>query len=802
MATFEIDRFAVKPNGIGLLVKWRWVKVLCDENGNITIEDVPGEESINLNCIADYKKTNRSAWPGGLITEFCNFDTHKKYKIYQQDCKPFAYAQDENNVPACGYLTPLPIPSSPPKPFGEATYGLYKTLNICDNKNIPIQLRFFKRSFAGDSQLLDYAGEIPIVISWKNSDDNKFKSIRPSECLITLVSTTNFKLEEFYTEDEREFKVEIDYAAKLKFTGFLMANDASEQFIAPPYDVQLRATDGLGALQKIAYPLPTGSRTNIRQTALEVIIYCLAMTNLNLNLSTICNLYEAKMLNGLNDDPLAQCSINPLRLTDNGKVLDCYAVLEKMCLQFGAFLVQDNGQWTFIRVKELTDNVIRRRTYNSDALFLFADQFDNKRIASCNGSDIKILDDSPLLRVGGPAKRAEVMVEFGKIPFVIYNGDFEFWDGSNFAGWTKHGGIKVSRVEKTIKTTTGEIPINNFALRFDELAQDGKYLEASPVLVEFQDKIKLSYNVGSTTSSLARPAQGVNAFKFRIKLGQYYLTNPKGDNIYEWVKQVASCTNAVYNPKGQVDNYTVNFDMPPIPVNGEMLIELYGFTKDAPGVYEPVLVDNFGLTKSSNADDRTITQRLYIAQQDGFYTRVPEQTKLLFGDYEGLEINNRPTRESNAANSKIQNDFYAILTADGSYATGWYEFGGSSAPNPIGMILAKNILNAYQKSFRFLSSSFLGSNISYLDIFNVDLPNNENFKEKIFTLLSGDLNLLTGELNNANYVEIFKETIKSVEIITSSYVGDPSPPILQNPNPTPPLGDVGIFTNEFTGEFK
>lgn len=848
MAEREIDRFRCKPSGV--FASWQYGRVLIDDNGNVRHDDVPGENGFGRQCVSDYNKNDRRFGPGNLMTEFCNIETHTNYRVYAQDCRPFAYVQTDLNAAKCGYVVPpdptdpppvdpvdpLPSPFDPPNPFGTAKYGEYKYFSACDDKNVPVELKIFKRNYNGVASNLDYAGASPIVISWKNIDDDKFSPIRGCDVSITLISTVDFNLQQFYTEDEREYRIEIYKAGNLKFKGFLIPSDAREDFTAAPYEVTLRATDGIGSLKKIAYPVPVGSSIDILQSFLEIIAYSLSRTNLDLNIVTGCNLYEISMPNAIDNDPLLMAKVNPLRMSETGKIMDCYQVLENVCRQFSAFIVQDNGEWKFIRQSELSNSVIRVRRYTHKGFFLNSEQFYNQRYASCISDDISILNDSPILRIGSAYKRVEVKTEFGEVPAIIYNGDFELFDGQNFNYWTKYGGIDVSQIERTIKTTTGDILTGNHALRFNQKADSGKYLQGSPISAFAKDKLKISFNVSKTpdtqTQISPKPAY---LFKMRLKLGQYYLANK--NEGFEWVTQLAIVTHFVENHLGDINNYTVSFDIPELPIDEDLIIQLYGFQKiiqqsgrtgtgagSRPGggdtnagveyvevnEYLPISIDNLSISKSKSEDRTKIDSVLHISQQDGFYTKVPDQIKLLFGDYTDQVVSSptgtvttggRPSRADGtpATSTSLFNDMYAI-TYNGKYTTGWYEYGQSASGLPIGLMAAKSIMKAYQRPFRFLNSSFFGDNFSYLDVFNVQLPNNQSFGERTFSLLSGDYDLFRNELRNANYAEIFAKPAKTVDVTIPSYPGDISPPIIQNPNPTP-QEIVGIFTEQFKQEF-
>jgi hypothetical protein len=64
---------------------------------------------------------------------------------------------------------------------------------------------------------LDYAGasteiqaqQNPIQINYQNTSSNKLEPIIGSECTLNLIATENFELEDLYTENEREFMVQI-----------------------------------------------------------------------------------------------------------------------------------------------------------------------------------------------------------------------------------------------------------------------------------------------------------------------------------------------------------------------------------------------------------------------------------------------------------------------------------------------------------------------------------------------------------------------------------------------------------------
>lgn len=835
MAAWIVDEFSVKPGG--LFTKWRYARVLVDENGVLYVNDVPGKESINLNCISDYSKKSRRYSNDALITTYCNLTTFTRYNVFAQDCRPFAYVTTVLNQTSCGYITPIPQPAVPPTYFGPLlNYGLWKHFDFCNDYGQNVLVNLYRKSFTGTAIEINTGDATPVILSYKTSDDSKGSPIRSLEAKLSFIADGNFDYWEFYTNDEREFKAEVIVDNQVKFMGFVIPDSCSEPFKIPPYPVTIRATDGLNGLKKITYPLPSGSKINLRQTFISILAYCLAKTDLGLEIHTICNLYESKMLNGLNDDPLAQSSVNPLRFThDNGYIYNIYDALLEVCKLFNGYVAQINGTWHFVRVNELSNSVIRKRVYNSTAFLIRGENIAPIRYAGIN-EDVEVLEGGEIL-IGNAYKRVEVMLNYGNMPSIIFNGDFELWDGDNFDFWTRYGGMNIFQIQNTITGVGGvQIPLPNYSLQFDEKYRIDKWLEADPVAVLPGDKITFSFNIGDTKSKFAR-------FKMRVKAGQYYLYNSVvgvNDN-YEWVNSLATVTVDAFNQGGSVNNFILSISAPPVPIDAStlvipllapqqslMVIQLLGFSQmieysgsifglSVPLVkedanYSPILLDNFSIKKTADIDKTTPDSSYNVSSQLGFYTEVPDLIETIFGDYQEIGVGS-----ASGSVSIIKRDLYAIYTADKSYSKGWYSYGQTNSPLPINLYLSKDVLNAYQKPFRFYSGGLLGANFSYLDTFNIIVTGNADFSERIFTWLNVDFDLKKNTAEGM-LVEIFSKNVVSTQITVPINPGQQPPKIngirqgllllmgtpgfVNNPNnPTgvPTIG--GPFDDEFTTEF-
>lgn len=832
-----IDEFKVKPSGF--LASTRGVRVWIDENGNLSVTEIPGVPFANQPCISDYNKEYRYWNNGDTITTFCNLTTFTEYVVKAQNCTPFAVVTTNLNAPQCGYLTPLPTPAVPPNPFGVPDYGPYRELNFCDVDGNEVNVLIEKKSYNGPVGEIEFGGGSPVILSRRGSD-NKFHEVIATECKLTFICSENFSLQQLYTTDEREYRVTVTKFGVTKFQGYIIPDSCQEPFMPKPYEVTIRATDGLGGLKNITYPVPAGSSINIRQRFIDILCYVFSQTGLELNIRSIVNLYEMKMLTGIDDDPLAQSQVNPLRLADDkGQIEDCYKVLEDLCKVWKCSVVQQNGEWVFFRRREQNGNILRTRIYNHTGFFLRSEQIDTNRSAgSVDNTDVKMINSDQFITIGNAYKRADVILKYGKVPSIVFNGDFELWDGNNFNYWTRYGGVNVSQVQKyTFGEFFTKIPLQEYYCKFNEVANSGKWLQANEIGVLAGDKITLTIQANMF---------GLQRFKFRVKIGDKYLyndvTNLRAGEVrdYQWVDSLASASFDAHGtdatnlgPQVAFNTYSITF--PDAPMTGVMSLQLFGFVNLDYEAYSMTVtenlttnpeagIDKFQISKVSKADDKLPDGTLYRSQQLKFYTNAPEQEEIKYGDSQtqdftiysnGFNVTfdyfmgslfipggtSGGTTVSPAESKVLLTQLYAIYTADGGYSSNWKEFGTGSESLQIGAWAAKSVLQQYQAPFRYFSGTFLGTDLEYLDLYSMDTPCFPSFSDFLFAILSADFDLKTNQMTSVTMAQMFQKSIKTDDSQGPHNPGDLPPPIIQNPNYPSPDTIEGIFTEQFTEQF-
>ena len=229
---------------------------------------------------------------------------------------------------------------------------------------------------------LDYAGEPieiqaqqnPIQINYQNTSSDKLEPIIGSECTLNLIATEDFQLEQLYTENEREFLVEVYRNGGLIWTGFIIPDGCQEAFTFAPYPIAINAVDGLGLLKNLSYVQNDGNFYLGKQSFIEVINACLIRLDApSLVLNTCVNIYETSMTQGNAFDPLAMSYVNSERYLkdDQFTPMNCEEVLRSILEEWTAVMIQSDGEWYIYRPTELalTGSLVFRKYYDGERVY-------------------------------------------------------------------------------------------------------------------------------------------------------------------------------------------------------------------------------------------------------------------------------------------------------------------------------------------------------------------------------------------------------------------------------------------------
>lgn len=157
---------------------------------------------------------------------------------------------------------------------------------------------------------------------------------------------------QLYTSSADEFRVEVYKRQNLLWRGFVSPELYSEPDIAPPYDVQIIATDGLGELKDHDY------RFYGKATLRNHIQHALAPTSLQGDITLISSL-------SWEDDASANAPSSLLEMVTDLSHLEeesCYDVLQSILTSLNACITQQDGSWMVIRESDLYLNALKLPT--------------------------------------------------------------------------------------------------------------------------------------------------------------------------------------------------------------------------------------------------------------------------------------------------------------------------------------------------------------------------------------------------------------------------------------------------------
>lgn len=175
------------------------------------------------------------------------------------------------------------------------------------------------------------------------------------ECLV------DGEFSQFYTSDAKEFRVDLYRSSTKVWSGFIVPELYSEPDIAPPYDVNITAADGLGELKRYDF-LPLG-----KVTLHALFTSLLSYTGQSLNVCYISRLtYSGISYNAFFTNTYIDVDYKA------GKT--CYDVLQYLLATFHATICYYDGAWLIARENDITFDGSNRPYYitNGGAVSYFA----------------------------------------------------------------------------------------------------------------------------------------------------------------------------------------------------------------------------------------------------------------------------------------------------------------------------------------------------------------------------------------------------------------------------------------------
>lgn len=223
---------------------------------------------------------------------------------------------------------------------------------VFDNEGTKnVELKIYKKD-SGLVEIQQY--EATDIFMNADSDEG---TIISHELVISLWAAEDVSLtwQTFIATTYDDYKVEIFIGGDKAFDGFLVPEENQSPFLDKPYEVNLRATDGLKLLKNV--PLKTLADIDFKGefTLITYITACLRKTFQELPIRIYCSIYEKNMndrTNGIHHDMYQQIKFDHRTFQKNAVDFeDCYTCLLKI-LKRHSRLFYYNGWWHIFYLPE------------------------------------------------------------------------------------------------------------------------------------------------------------------------------------------------------------------------------------------------------------------------------------------------------------------------------------------------------------------------------------------------------------------------------------------------------------------
>lgn len=217
-----------------------------------------------------------------------------------------------------------------------AAYRNIYQFSIVSQNGDDVDIFISKKNYAGVVQQRPL-GRAPILKRERNGNILGTSLEIYAECKV------DGEFSQLYTSSADEFRVEVYRNRVLQWTGFVSPELYSEPDIAPPYDVQIIATDGLGELKN--YDFVQGGNP---RSFLGHLNAMLAHTSLDLGVEAVSSLeyYD----DGWSGNTGMMSVVTDMSHREGE---DCYEVLQSMLSSVNAVITQQEGKWMVIRESDM-----------------------------------------------------------------------------------------------------------------------------------------------------------------------------------------------------------------------------------------------------------------------------------------------------------------------------------------------------------------------------------------------------------------------------------------------------------------
>ena len=213
------------------------------------------------------------------------------------------------------------------------SYGAKYKFKFENIHGIVYEIRLLEKDYSGNVTTRPL-GAAPVIRMQESGPFRSTSCDLTLECQVDTLGVGEFSF--LYTSDPQQYKIEVYHGSLLIWQGFVATEIYSEPDIAPPYDVKVTATDGLGVLKEYDFE-PAGE-----QTIREHLTTLLGRTGLNDGIYFVSSLKE----HGKTPADFMDGVLIDLDYRDGDS---CYDVLQDLLKTLRFTVTQWSGYWLLVR---------------------------------------------------------------------------------------------------------------------------------------------------------------------------------------------------------------------------------------------------------------------------------------------------------------------------------------------------------------------------------------------------------------------------------------------------------------------
>jgi len=212
-----------------------------------------------------------------------------------------------------------------------------------------IRVEISSPDYAGDVKELEFADD-PVVI--EQTTRELFEPILSTICNLRIWSNENFEYEDLFLSAPRDNMVVVKRGANVIFRGYVEPGLYEEEFVAPPYIISLKATDGLKSLEnyRVAY-LGLFMKSNLY----DILKRCLSEA-FDLPINICCSIFSRDHDSSAGKTLFEQSLIDHEGLIENVDgvvtILSALEILTNILNGFGCRIYQANDEWLIERIRD------------------------------------------------------------------------------------------------------------------------------------------------------------------------------------------------------------------------------------------------------------------------------------------------------------------------------------------------------------------------------------------------------------------------------------------------------------------